>query len=250
MLSPRSKSRDCAPPYRTLKPPYPTGRRTPKRRPNNARTGRRLAFRLAAMTRTLIEIPADLRPADGRFGCGPSKVRPEALAKLASQNDLMGTSHRQKPVRELVGRVRSGLAELFQLPDGYEIVLGNGGTTAFWDAAAAWMVRERPLHLTYGEFSSKFAKATGGAPFLADPIVIESDHGDAPAPVADPQADVIAWAHNETSTGVMVPVARPDGSADSLVLIDATSGAAGLPVDIGQTDAYYFAPQKAFASDG
>jgi phosphoserine aminotransferase len=130
------------------------------------------------------------------------------------------------------------------------VVLGNGGTTAFWDAAAAWLVRERPLHLTYGEFSSKFAKATGGAPFLADPIVIESEPGDAPAPVADPQADVIAWAHNETSTGVMVPVSRPAGSGDSLVLIDATSGAAGLPVDVGESDAYYFAPQKGLASDG
>src|SRR3954454_24848808 len=250
MLSPRSKSRDCAPPYRTLKPPYPTGRRTPKRRPNNARTGRRLAFRLAAMTRTLIEIPADLRPADGRFGCGPSKVRPEALAKLASANDLMGTSHRQKPVRELVGRVRSGLADLFQLPDGYEIVLGNGGTTAFWDAAAAWLVRNRPLHLSYGEFSSKFAKSTAGAPFLADPILIEAEPGDAPAPAADSQADTIAWAHNETSTGVVVPVERPEGAGDSLVLIDAPSGAGGLPVDLSQADVYYFAPQKAFGSDG
>jgi phosphoserine aminotransferase len=202
------------------------------------------------MTRTLLEIPADLRPADGRFGCGPSKVRPEALAKLASANDLMGTSHRQKPVRELVGRVRSGLAELFQLPDGYEIVLGNGGTTAFWDAAAAWLVRDRALHLSYGEFSSKFAKATAGAPFLAAPIVVEADPGDAPAPVAESDADVIAWAHNETSTGVMVPVARPEGAGESLVLIDATSGAGGLPVEVSEADAYYFAPQKAFAADG
>src|SRR5436190_21302158 len=202
------------------------------------------------MTRTIVEIPQALKPADGRFGCGPSKVRPEALAKLAKQADLMGTSHRQAPVKDLVGRIRSGLAELFNLPDGYEVVLGNGGTTAFWDAAAAWLVRERPLHLTYGEFSSKFAKASAGAPFLADPILIEAEPGDAPAPVADPDADVIAWAHNETSTGVMVPVERPTGSADSLVLIDATSGAGALPVDIGQADAYYFAPQKAFASDG
>jgi phosphoserine aminotransferase len=202
------------------------------------------------MAQTIVEIPDALRPADGRFGCGPSKVRPEALAKLAAQNDLMGTSHRQAPVKDLVARVRNGLGELFAIPDGYEVVLGNGGTTAFWDAAAAWLVRERPLHLTYGEFSSKFAKATAGAPFLTDPIVIEADPGDAPAPVADPQADVIAWAHNETSTGVMVPVARPDGSGDSLVLIDATSGAAGLPVDVGEADAYYFAPQKGLASDG
>jgi phosphoserine aminotransferase len=202
------------------------------------------------MAQTIVEIPTALKPADGRFGCGPSKVRPAALAKLAAQNDLMGTSHRQAPVKDLVARVRSGLGELFEIPDGYEVALGNGGTTAFWDAAAAWLVRERPLHLTYGEFSSKFAKATGGAPFLADPIVIESDPGDAPAPVADRRADVIAWAHNETSTGVMVPVARPDGSGDSLVLIDATSGAAGLPVDVGESDAYYFAPQKGLASDG
>jgi phosphoserine aminotransferase len=198
----------------------------------------------------MVEIPDALKPADGRFGCGPSKVRPEALAKLASQNDLMGTSHRQQPVRDLVARVRSGLGELFDLPEGYEVALGNGGTTAFWDAAAAWLVRERPLHLAYGEFSSKFAKSTGGAPFLSDPIVIDSEPGDAPSPVADPDADVLAWAQNETSTGVMVPVQRPDGSGESLVLIDATSGAGGLPVDVGDADAYYFAPQKAFAADG
>jgi phosphoserine aminotransferase len=198
----------------------------------------------------MVEIPDSLKPADGRFGCGPSKVRPEALAELADQSGLMGTSHRQAPVKDLVGRIRAGLGELFRIPDGYEVALGNGGTTAFWDAAAACLVRERPLHLTYGEFSSKFAKATAGAPFLADPIVIEADPGDAPAPVADPKADAIAWAHNETSTGVMVPVERPDGSGDSLVLIDATSGAGGLPVDINQADAYYFAPQKAFAADG
>jgi phosphoserine aminotransferase len=202
------------------------------------------------MTQTMVEIPADLKPADGRFGCGPSKVRPEALAKLAQQNDLMGTSHRQQPVRDLVARVRAGLDELFGLPEGYEVALGNGGTTAFWDAAAAWLVRDRALHLTYGEFSSKFAKATAGAPFLADPILLEAEPGDAPAPAADPQADVVAWAHNETSTGVMVPVERPEGAGESLVLIDATSGAGGLPVDVRQADAYYFAPQKAFAADG
>ncbi|HEY5707847.1 MAG TPA: phosphoserine transaminase [Solirubrobacterales bacterium] len=198
------------------------------------------------------QIPADLKPADGRFGCGPSKVRPEALARLAEQSALMGTSHRQAPVRELVERVRSGLAELFSLPDGYEIALGNGGTTAFWDAAAAWLVRGRALHLTYGEFSQKFAKVTAGAPFLADPILVEADPGDAPAPVADPAADAIAWAHNETSTGVMVAVARPEGASGggALVLVDATSGAGGLPVDVSQADAYYFAPQKAFGADG
>jgi phosphoserine aminotransferase len=202
------------------------------------------------MERTIVEIPAALKPADGRFGCGPSKVRPEALARLAEQSDLMGTSHRQAPVRDLVARVRSGITELFGTPDGYEVALGNGGTTAFWDAAAAWLVRERALHLSYGEFSSKFAKVTAGAPFLADPILIEAEPGDAPAPAADPGADTIAWAHNETSTGVMVPVGRPDGSGDALVLIDATSGAGGLPVEVGEADAYYFAPQKGFASDG
>jgi phosphoserine aminotransferase len=196
------------------------------------------------------QIPAELRPADGRFGCGPSKVRPEALARLAEQSRLMGTSHRQAPVRDVVHRVRSGLAELFALPDGYEVALGNGGTTAFWDAAAAWIVRERALHLAYGEFSQKFARATAGAPFLADPIVVEADPGDAPAPTADPAADVIAWAHNETSTGVMVPVERPADSGDALVLVDATSGAGGLPVDVADADAYYFAPQKSFGADG
>jgi phosphoserine aminotransferase len=196
------------------------------------------------------QIPAALKPADGRFGCGPSKVRPEALAKLAEQSALMGTSHRQAPVRDLVGRVRAGLVDLFGAPEGYEVVLGNGGTTAFWDAAAAWLVRERALHLTYGEFSQKFAKVTAGAPFLADPILVEADPGDAPAPTADAAADVLAWAHNETSTGVMVPVARPEDAGDALVLIDATSGAAGLPVDVAEADAYYFAPQKAFGADG
>jgi phosphoserine aminotransferase len=201
-------------------------------------------------TSTAAQIPAELKPSDGRFGCGPSKVRPEALAKLAEQSALMGTSHRQKPVRDLVGRARSGLGELFAVPDGYEVALGNGGTTAFWDAATAWLVRDRALHLTFGEFSQKFAKATAGAPFLADPIVVEADPGDAPAPVADPDADVIAWAHNETSTGVMVPVERPADAGDALVLIDATSGAGGLPVAVSEADAYYFAPQKAFAADG
>jgi phosphoserine aminotransferase len=196
------------------------------------------------------QIPTELKPTDGRFGCGPSKVRPEALEMLAEQSALMGTSHRQKPVRDVVARVRGGLAELFSLPDGYEVALGNGGTTAFWDAACAWLVRERALHLAYGEFSQKFAKATAGAPFLADPILVEAEPGDAPAPAADPAADAIAWAHNETSTGVMVPVERPADAGDTLVLVDATSGAGGLPVDVSQADAYYFAPQKGFASDG
>jgi len=205
---------------------------------------------MAATTADTASIPAELKPGDGRFGCGPSKVRPEALQALASCSDLMGTSHRQAPVRDLVGRVRGGLAELFSLPDGYEVALGNGGTTAFWEAAAAWLVRERALHLTYGEFSQKFAKATAAAPFLAGPIVIEAEPGDAPEPSADPAADVIAWAHNETSTGVAVEVRRPEGAGEALVLIDATSGAGGLPVDVSQADAYYFAPQKSFAADG
>ncbi len=199
---------------------------------------------------TPARIPDDLRPADGRFGCGPSKVRPEALARLADAAGVMGTSHRQRPVKDLVARVRAGIAELFAVPEGYEVALGNGGTTAFWDAAAVWLVRERPLHLSYGEFSSKFAKATAAAPFLAEPIVIEADPGDAPAPAADPAADAIAWAHNETSTGVMVAVERPAGAGDALVLVDGTSGAAGLPLDASQADAYYFAPQKGFGSDG
>ncbi len=205
---------------------------------------------MPATDSTTTHLPEDLRPGDGRFGCGPSKVRPEALARLAEASALIGTSHRQRPVRELVGRVRSGVAELFAAPDGYEVALGNGGTTAFWDAATAWLVRERPLHLTYGEFSAKFAKATAGAPFLDEPIVIEAAPGDAPEPRSDPGADVIAWAHNETSTGVAVPVRRPEGSGESLVLIDATSGAGGLPVDLTEADAYYFAPQKSFGSEG
>jgi phosphoserine aminotransferase len=205
---------------------------------------------MTAPTTSTTSIPDALRPGDGRFGCGPSKVRPEALSRLADRAELMGTSHRQAPVRDLVGRIQSGLGELFGLPDGYEVALGNGGTTAFWDAATAWLVRSRALHLTYGEFSQKFAKATAGAPFLSDPIVVEAEPGDAPDPVADPEADVLAWAHNETSTGVMVDVTRPDGAGDALVLVDATSGAGGLPVDVGQADAYYFAPQKAFGADG
>jgi len=204
-----------------------------------------------------LEIPEDIKPADGRFGCGPSKVRPEALAHLASGGAaVMGTSHRQKPVKNVVAEIRAGLGELFSAPDGYEVALGNGGATAFWDAAAFGLVRERALHLTFGEFSQKFATVTNGAPFLADSIVVSADPGDAPDPaVVGPQAidggaDVIAWAHNETSTGVMTPVVRPAGSDGALVAIDATSGAGGLPVDLAQVDAYYFAPQKCFGADG
>jgi phosphoserine aminotransferase len=200
-------------------------------------------------TTTTLQIPDDLKPSDGRFGCGPSKVRPAQLEHLAEHGvAVMGTSHRQKPVKEVVARIRGGLRELFSLPEGYEVALGNGGTTAFWDALAFGMVRRRALHLTYGEFSSKFAKVTGAAPFLEDPIVLSAEPGDAPAPASDPAADVVAWAHNETSTGVMVGVERPAG--DALVLIDATSGAGGLPVDVADADVYYFAPQKSFAADG
>ena len=202
------------------------------------------------MTHQALQIPDHLKPHDGRFGCGPSKVRPEAVARLAEPGAPMGTSHRQAPVKDVVARIRGGLRELFSLPDGYEVVLGNGGTTAFWDAAACGLVRERSLHLAYGEFSRKFSSVTADAPFLANPIVVEAEPGDAPEPVADPTADVIAWAHNETSTGVMVEIHRPADAGDSLVLVDATSGAGGLPVTITEADAYYFAPQKSFAADG
>lgn len=196
-----------------------------------------------------LTIPADLKPADGRFGCGPSKVRPEQLSALVDKGAaLFGTSHRQAPVKNLVGRVRDGVRELFSAPDGYEVILGNGGATAFWDAAAFGLIDQRSLHLTYGEFSSKFASAVKKNPFVGDPIVVSADPGSAPAVTSDPSVDAVAWAHNETSTGVAVPVSRPDG--DALVLIDATSGAGGLPVNIADTDAYYFAPQKNFASDG
>jgi phosphoserine aminotransferase len=206
------------------------------------------------MTPALV-IPDELKPADGRFGCGPSKVRPYAIKDLAGTGAaVMGTSHRQQPVKSLVGEIRAGLRELFALPDGYEVALGNGGATAFWDAATFGLVRERALHLTYGEFSSKFASVTAGAPFLADPIKVAADPGDAPDPgalqtPAEP-VDAVTWAHNETSTGVMVSVTRPAATDDALVLIDATSGAGGLPVDVSQADVYYFAPQKSFAADG
>jgi phosphoserine aminotransferase len=201
-------------------------------------------------TASKTQIPADLKPSDGRFGCGPSKVRPEALARLAERADLIGTSHRQAPVRDLVGRVRDGVGDLLGLPDGYEVALGNGGTTAFWDAAAVWLVRDRALHLSYGEFSQKFAKVTAAAPFLADPILVEAEPGDAPEPRGDAAADALAWAHNETSTGVAVPVRRPADAGEALLLVDGTSGAGGLPLDPAQADAYYFAPQKAFGADG
>ena len=203
-----------------------------------------------------LEIPAHLLPADGRFGSGPSKVRPEAVQVLAALGrTLLGTSHRQAPVRNLVGRVRAGLADLFALPDGYEVVLGNGGSTLFWDVATLGLVRERAQHLVFGEFSAKFAAATAAAPFLAESRVVEAPAGSRADPSADPDVDVHAWPHNETSTGVMAPVLRVPGTASSadggpLVVIDATSAAGGLAVDVSAADVYYFAPQKSFASDG
>ena len=198
-----------------------------------------------------LEIPAALKPADGRFGSGPSRIRPAQLARLASDGAaVLGTSHRQAPVRKLVGRVREGLADLFSLPDDYTVALGNGGASAFWDIAAFGLVRDRALHLANGEFSNKFAAVTRLAPFLADPIVISAEPGAAPVPVGSPDADVIAWAHNETSTGVMIDVRRPADAGDALIVIDGTSGAGGLPLDPREVDAYYFAPQKSFGSDG
>lgn len=198
-----------------------------------------------------LTIPAELKPVDGRFGCGPSKIRPEQLVALStSAADLFGTSHRQAPVKDLVGRVRGGLRELFSVPDGYEVILGNGGATAFWDAAAFGLINSKSLHLTFGEFSAKFASAVAANPFVGEPIIISADAGSAPAPQADPSVDAIAWAHNETSTGVAVGVTRPAGSEHALILIDATSGAGGLPVNMADCDTYYFAPQKNFASDG
>lgn len=199
-----------------------------------------------------IKIPDDLRPSDGRFGCGPSKVRPEALSALAATGaTLLGTSHRQAPVKNLVGRAREGIAQLFSLPEGYQVVLGNGGTTAFWDIATVGLIRNKSQHLVFGEFSSKFAAAAKAAPWLDEPTLIKSEPGTHPDPTAEAGVDVYAFTHNETSTGVATPIKRVPGADEgALVLVDATSGAGGLPVDITQTDVYYFAPQKSFASDG
>jgi phosphoserine aminotransferase len=199
-----------------------------------------------------ITIPADLLPADGRFGCGPSKVRPESVAALAAAGvDYLGTSHRQEPVRYMVSRLRNGLAEMFALPDGYEIVLGNGGSTVFWDIATFGLIEQRSLHASFGEFSSKFAAASAAAPFLGDPVVVKSDPGTHPEIAADASVDAYALTHNETSTGVAMQLARPEGATDGqLVLVDATSAAGGLRFDPTQTDVYYFAPQKCLASDG
>jgi len=199
-----------------------------------------------------VQIPDEFLPGDGRFGSGPSKVRPEALAALAATGtSLLGTSHRAAPVKALVGSIREGLSSLFRLPDGYEVVLGVGGSHAFFDAATFGLVERRAQHLVHGEFTAKFARAVAAAPFLEDPEILESDFSSHPDPHATAGVDTYAWAHNETSTGVMVPVRRPEGIDEgALVLVDATSGAGGLPVDVAETDVYYFAPQKGFASDG
>jgi phosphoserine aminotransferase len=197
-------------------------------------------------------IPAELKPADGRFGCGPAKVRPEQLAALADSGPAyLGTSHRQPPVRSLVRKVRAGLAELFTLPGDYTVVLGNGGTSAFWDAAAFGLVRRHSQHLSFGEFSARFAAIAGRAPWLSAPTVVESAPGTHPAPWPEPGTDAYALTHNETSTGVAMPVRRvPGADPDSLILVDATSAAAGLPVRAEDFDVYYFAPQKGLGSDG
>ena len=200
-----------------------------------------------------ISIPADLLPADGRFGCGPSKVRPEQVEALVKAgSDYLGTSHRQPRVRFEVGALRNGLAELFALPDGYEILLGNGGTTSFWDAASFGLVQDRSQHLSFGEFSSKFAQVTKAAPHLGDPTVIASEPGTHAVAEAEAGIDAYCLTHNETSTGVAMPVTRPAGTSadEALVLVDATSAAGGLRVDLRETDVYYFAPQKCLAADG
>ena len=200
-----------------------------------------------------ILIPENLKPRDGRFGCGPSKIRPEALDALISESvasKVLGTSHRQKPVKSVVNRVRTGLTSLFNLPEGYEVVLGNGGSTAFWDIATFNLIEKKSQHLSFGEFSSKFATAAKEAPFLDEPTIIKAEPGSHPVALAEDGVDVYALTHNETSTGVMAPIIRPAGIGDALVLVDATSGAGGLDVDISQCDVYYFAPQKSFASDG
>ncbi|WP_420112458.1 phosphoserine transaminase [Pseudactinotalea sp.] len=201
---------------------------------------------------TSIVIPRELLPADGRFGCGPSRIRPAQIDALAALGTtLLGTSHRQDPVRSLVGRAREGLATLLGAPEGYEVVLGNGGSTAFWDVATFSLIREHAQHAACGEFGAKFAAATAAAPFLGEPQVINADPGSAAVPIAAPGIDAYAWAQNETSTGVLTPVERPAGMDDgALVLVDATSAAGGVTVDLAQTDSYYFAPQKALGSDG
>ncbi len=197
-----------------------------------------------------IRIPVELLPRDGRFGSGPSKVRPEAVEALASTGTTyLGTSHRQGTVRFMVAALRNGIAELLSLPDGYEVAIGNGGTTAFWDAATFGLIDQRSQHLSYGEFSSRFAACAAAAPHIGDPEIIEAAPGCVPTPKANPDVDAYCFTHNETSTGVALPPARLEG-AEGLVLVDATSAAGGLRFDASQVDAYYFAPQKALASDG
>ncbi|MBU4213175.1 MAG: phosphoserine transaminase [Actinobacteria bacterium] len=196
-------------------------------------------------------IPAELLPRDGRFGSGPSKIRPEQMSALADAGrSLLGTSHRQKPVRAVVGRVRAGLAALFDLPEGYEVVLGNGGSTAFWDVATSCLVERRSAHGVHGEFGAKFAASVAAAPFLDQPAVHTADPGSVALPELTPGVDTYAWPHNETSTGALAPVHRIAGAGDALVLVDGTSAAGGVLVDVTATDVYYFAPQKSFASDG
>ena len=204
------------------------------------------------MAVTSLVIPSDLLPGDGRFGSGPAKVRPESLAALAATGrSLLGTSHRQAPVRQLVGEVKVGLEQLFALPDGYEVVLGNGGSTLFWDVAVASLIRHRSAHASFGEFSAKFAAAVAAAPHLAAPAVVTADPGSVAVPAAVEDADVYAWAHNETSTGAIAPVRRVPGAADdALIVIDGTSAAGGTRVDVAETDVYYFAPQKSLGSEG
>ena len=198
-----------------------------------------------------IVIPNGIKPIDGRFGCGPSKIRPAALENFyKSGASILGTSHRQKPVKNVVHEVREGLKSLFSLPDGYEVILGNGGTTAFWDIALFAQIENRSQHLVFGEFSSKFAKGAKDAPFLGEPSIIKSEPGSHPTAVAEDGIDAYAFTHNETSTGVAMPIIRPAGTKDALVLVDATSAAGGLVVDAKEFDAYYFAPQKSFSSDG
>ncbi len=198
-----------------------------------------------------IKIPDNLKPSDGRFGCGPSKIRSATLANLASNyGKVLGTSHRQKPVKEVVGKVRTGLNSLFNLPEGYEVIIGNGGSTAFWDIATFGLIENKSQHLVFGEFSSKFAAAAKDAPMIGDPTVIKAEPGSHPQAVAESGVDAYALTHNETSTGVSMPIIRPAGTEGALVLVDATSAAGGLDLDISQSDVYYFAPQKSFASDG
>ena len=201
---------------------------------------------------TALRIPVDLLPVDGRFGCGPAKIRPAAVQALATRGAaLLGTSHRQAPVRLLVGSVRARLAELFALPEGYEVVLGNGGSTLFWDVAVCSLIERRSAHASFGEFSAKFAAAAAAAPHLDEPSVVTAPAGSVAVPSAVPGADVYAWAHNETSTGAVAPVRRVDGADEgALVVVDGTSAAGGVPVDVRATDVYYFAPQKSLGSDG